>query len=331
MRSFVSLATALVAFLGTPTAGAQSVQTASATHCANGISWPTFSCNINCPGVPTPANGSVCIPKFSGPGRLIGISAQLSGTVGGSYSASVVCGFTAVTAQATMAATATLPCGGAVSLPDVTSITTGNAGGGCFVGFGLNPASGAGPTVSLPSTCLATFVGSGCVTVPITAAVTQFAYPSPGSATGSFALGGSLTCVTLTLTYTFVPPFQSVGGGTVGVAGVPALVGTGAPTTAGNVTLALSGGAPSAAALLGFTYPAAPAWSTPTALFGGIVHVLPNAGVLQISTDATGAWSLTVPWPPYAAGVEQIFQVLVTDAIHPSGVAMSDGLKVATY
>ena len=151
------------------------------------------------------------------------------------------------------------------------------------------------------------------------------------SADGSVVVGGMDTGGSGFLSGGFIAdistgPWLNLGGGTVGVEGVPFLVGDG-PLTAGSpATLSLRNTPPNAIMLawLSFT-------SVPLPAFGGLIHANPYANQFFFFSDAQGEWSATVPWPAgVPAGTEVYFQFLVEDVSTLYTITLSNGVKATT-
>ena len=121
-------------------------------------------------------------------------------------------------------------------------------------------------------------------------------------------------------------PWLNLGGGTVGFNGVPFLKGDG-PLTAGSpATLTLTTTPPNAIMLAWLSFA-----SVPLSAFGGTIHANPFANQFFFFSDATGAWTATVPWPAgIPPGTEVWFQFLVEDVTSIYGIILSNGVKATT-
>lgn len=116
--------------------------------------------------------------------------------------------------------------------------------------------------------------------------------------------------------------WTNLGGGIVGTAGEPQLVGRGSVTAGNVVRFAASSGLPNGVGLfvLGFTAIQAP-------VFGGTLVPSIDA-TLPVLLDAAGAWSQNLTWPSgYAAGTAFYWQLAVVDPGAAFGIAASDGLR----
>jgi len=117
-------------------------------------------------------------------------------------------------------------------------------------------------------------------------------------------------------------PWADLGGGTMGAAGLPALVGTG-PLVAGTQYGLTLMNAPPGALLVGWltTTPA------PFAALGGVVHAYPFANQFLFTANTAGTLQLSQPWRPGIPSCTQIvYQFFVDDPSAPFGITLSNGL-----
>ena len=120
-------------------------------------------------------------------------------------------------------------------------------------------------------------------------------------------------------------PWADLGNALAGVAGEPALTGTGDLTDNSPLTLALTDAAPSAAAYLvvGFS-------ELNGAFKSGTLVPNPDL-VFNVGTTAGGTVTLPATWPAgVPSAVTTWFQVWTTDAVGPSGFSASNGLSGTT-
>lgn len=123
-------------------------------------------------------------------------------------------------------------------------------------------------------------------------------------------------------------PFNLLGGGSSGVAGIPSLIAEGGLARLGNAGfgLALEGAAPSA---IGAIYLGLSDLNLP--LFGGVLHtgtpLVLEAGGL---TDPQGRFAVPAPVPatPTLLGLQLFAQGFAVDGAASGGIALSDGLGV---
>ena len=101
-----------------------------------------------------------------------------------------------------------------------------------------------------------------------------------------------------------VNAWTDLGQGLAGSTGVPSLVGTGSPTSGGNITLDLTGAAPNAPGALVVS---GAAGYLP--LFGGtfVPSVLGSPIFVFYTTDGNGDFSVTAPWPTTAPDCATLF------------------------
>jgi hypothetical protein len=130
----------------------------------------------------------------------------------------------------------------------------------------------------------------------------------------------------MTLLNTLDSSFAPLGGGTIGVHGIPRLTGSGELLGADPVTVNLRNTAPSAPVVL----VAGPeAVALPVA--GGVLVPAPESVVGGLFTSANGTLELTAHWPPgLPAGLHVYLQAWVADAAAPSGFAASTSIVATT-
>ena len=119
-----------------------------------------------------------------------------------------------------------------------------------------------------------------------------------------------------------VNAWTDLGQGLAGSTGIPSLVGTGSPTSGGNITLDLTGAAPNAPGAL-VVSPAAGYLP----LFGGtfVPSVLSTPIFVFYTTDGNGDFSVTAPWPATAPDCATLFfQAATLDAGAVSGFSYSN-------
>jgi len=144
-----------------------------------------------------------------------------------------------------------------------------------------------------------------------------------GDANSFLAIAGGFP-FTESVLITLPDSFSSLGGGTVGVAGTPALDGYGWLNPGMTAGIELLDAAPASIAVLAFggTY-------TPTPLFGGIVGPLPADGFLFFPTGAAGEVDFTFTWPlTMPSGLNLYTQYGVLDPSVAGGIALSNTLQL---
>ena len=120
--------------------------------------------------------------------------------------------------------------------------------------------------------------------------------------------------------------WTDLGGGTSGVAGVPALSGSGPLQPGWPIALDLVQAPPGAPMLMWLSF--AP---TPLAAFGGTVHALPAATQFLLAANGAGALHAAATWPGgVPAGTSVWFQFLVKDTSSSWGLTLSNGLRATT-
>jgi len=115
-------------------------------------------------------------------------------------------------------------------------------------------------------------------------------------------------------------PWTDEGRALAGVSGAPALVGTGSLLTGSAGSLALSNGAPSAAALMFVSLS-----SSPVPFKGGQLCAFPFVVTLALATDGSGG--ITLPWaswPSGLSGLSVFFQYAIADGAAIKGVSLSN-------
>lgn len=186
-----------------------------------GVSWPTFTCTINCAGVTTNRTGAITIPKYSGPGQLTQVTIQLNWSVGGSYSGTHTGGqFAGIISELGSTICFSAPgvnqqccsTNAVTSAPSPTPFP--------FVGFGINQAGCQIGPINVSAASFSQYTGTGTINIPVTASFLQRVYISSGAITGQYALGQN-TLVTATVTYCATEP------------GTATVEGTGCPGTNG--------------------------------------------------------------------------------------------------
>jgi hypothetical protein len=116
--------------------------------------------------------------------------------------------------------------------------------------------------------------------------------------------------------------WEDLGGGTLGVAGAPRAMASGALTPGSTLAFALDRAAPSSAALVFVSFA-----DNPAPFLGGTLHALPVAALLPLATDADGAIASSAPFPAVPSGTQLVFQVGVADAWVPGwGACLSNGV-----
>ena len=120
--------------------------------------------------------------------------------------------------------------------------------------------------------------------------------------------------------------WQDLGGGTIGVAGQPTVVGGGPLTGGATATIDLSN-APPAAAMLGWLSFV----GAPIAAIGGTIHANPPANQFLFFANALGELNLALPWPTsIPPGTEAYVQFIVQDFTSIHGLTLSNGVKLTT-
>ena len=120
--------------------------------------------------------------------------------------------------------------------------------------------------------------------------------------------------------------WTDLGGGTSGIAGVPALSGSGPLQPGWPIALDLVQAPPGAPMLLWLSF--AP---TPLPGFGGTLHALPAATQFLLAANGSGSLHATATWPGGIAPATSVwFQVLVKDSSASPGLTLSNGLRATT-
>jgi hypothetical protein len=122
-----------------------------------------------------------------------------------------------------------------------------------------------------------------------------------------------------------VSRLEDLGGGTPGVAGVPALELTGALTPASPLDLALTQAPPSALVVVFISFQ-----STPAPFLGGTLHTFPYDLLVLAGSDAGGALGGTVTFPGGPSGSQLWFQVGCDDPSVPLYAASLSNAVVGT-
>jgi len=121
--------------------------------------------------------------------------------------------------------------------------------------------------------------------------------------------------------------WDNLGGGTIGVSGVPALTGLGALSAGSLISVNLTSAPPSAQVLL-FVSVA----SMPLPVYGGTLFAVPSITPVLLQTSPAGGLLLASPWPAGVPSGSQIqFQYLIADASSSfGGIVLSDDLQATT-
>lgn len=118
-----------------------------------------------------------------------------------------------------------------------------------------------------------------------------------------------------------VQPFEDLGGGLAGAAGVPALAGHGTLTAGSAGSIELSGAVP-----LAFTNLLVSLANASVPFKGGTLSAVPPMVQVPVSTLPDGSWLL--PWSTWPSGIpsgfEWFLQVVVIDPSAPEGFAISN-------
>lgn len=142
-------------------------------------------------------------------------------------------------------------------------------------------------------------------------------------ATGVDGAQGSDSAVDAGAVYVFVPsPWTDLGGGTVGSAGPPTLVGCGTLAGGSEYSLTLTQAPPSALMVAWFSF-------APTAFqaAGGVVLAYPFQHERLFFADASGAFTGVSNWPVGMPSDMRVwFQFYVEDAATLHGLTLSNGL-----
>jgi hypothetical protein len=118
-------------------------------------------------------------------------------------------------------------------------------------------------------------------------------------------------------------PFVNLGNALAGTLGTPSLTGSGQPTPASPVTLAVTGALPQTPVIVvaGFSVLEAP-------LLGGVLVPSPDVIVSGLASDSAGQLSLPIAWPGFPAGTTLVFQAWIPDAGGVAGFAATNGLQI---
>lgn len=119
------------------------------------------------------------------------------------------------------------------------------------------------------------------------------------------------------------PTFEDLGGGTVGAAGAPRLVGHGTLAVGSPMALELRR-APSSAPMLRWLS----IQSQPVPLLGGTVHAFPFFNQKLIVANPQGEYSLSITWPAgFPPGASIWGQFLIQDPSLADGFSLSNAIK----
>ncbi len=143
---------------------------------------------------------------------------------------------------------------------------------------------------------------------------------------GAVPLGGLGTTGFIVEMSTAEGPWEDIGGGTIGLAGAPTLVGDSTLEANAPFTLDLTNAPPNALML---------AWVSVTSLpfnkFGGTIHAFPNITNLFLPANGAGEFTAATTWPAgVPAGTEFWFQFIVQDASVFYGKTLTNALKATT-
>lgn len=302
-------------------ASAQLMQQHTETYAPSGIPWPNFSCNLFCNGPTTNVSGTVLIPKYQGPGTLVGVTVGATTQAGGSYSGFLPNpGFAGVTAELKINYSVSTG-GGSPATSSTSLINTVNANQSPFISIPLPTKTFAGPVVTVPPSAFANFTGQGSISLSVAGSFKQNVFPSSGTINGSYIPGATTT---VTVTYLYDP--EPLGGGTVSSFGAKPDISVGGTFAAGaELVLGLTNGPPSTAAAL-FTAVGA---TTPVPLGGGLLHPWPGPILIAVATDPVGELSILAPVSPAAvAGTVVTLQFAIVDSGLPIGFVLSDGVRM---
>ncbi|MFT7464656.1 MAG: hypothetical protein ACI9EF_003014 [Pseudohongiellaceae bacterium] len=160
----------------------------------------------------------------------------------------------------------------------------------------------------------------------------QFRAVIPGGLSGVIAYrvevtdGAGNTGLSATLSYNqtggTAPTWQRLDCGTSGFLGTPSLTFSGTQIAGQPVTMNLADGAPNAFALL-----FASLASTPLPFKGGLLHTVPIAVELTLTTDPAGQVVLTALWPSgLPMGTQHWWQAAIQDASNPNGATLTNAV-----
>ncbi|MCB9508317.1 MAG: hypothetical protein H6697_11720 [Myxococcales bacterium] len=122
------------------------------------------------------------------------------------------------------------------------------------------------------------------------------------------------------------PTWTDLGSGLAGVAGVPALAGTGTLAAGSPTGISLGSAKASSPAVLFLSLS-----SSPVPFKGGTLVTFPLLFTASLTTDASGAIPLAFAWPAGVPSATTIFfQYAVQDAAAVAGVSLSNGLSGVT-
>jgi hypothetical protein len=117
--------------------------------------------------------------------------------------------------------------------------------------------------------------------------------------------------------------WEPIGTAVAGASGAPALMGDGSLAPGAATTIALHNAAPLAVSAL--VIGAAPLFAP---FFAGTLYPAPQIVIPGLPANSYGAWELSAPWPAgVPSGTQFYFQVIVSDAAAPFGIALTRGLR----
>ncbi len=121
-------------------------------------------------------------------------------------------------------------------------------------------------------------------------------------------------------------PWLDLGGGSLGIAGQPELVGSGILTDASPVAVTLSNAPPSALMLAWLSF--AP---VPFMALDGTVHAFPFANQIVFFANPSGVFTGATLWPVgIPTGTQVFFQFVVQDLSSIHDITLSNGLRATT-
>jgi hypothetical protein len=120
--------------------------------------------------------------------------------------------------------------------------------------------------------------------------------------------------------------FVNIGGGALGIHGIPLLAGKGSLVGGTPAGLALTNARESTLTVAWVSFN-----PTPAAALGGTIHTLPFNSQFLFNTDATGSINLNTTWPVgLPPGVNAWFQFLIADSSSIHGIVPSNALRAIT-
>lgn len=123
-----------------------------------------------------------------------------------------------------------------------------------------------------------------------------------------------------------VSAWSNLGGGLAGIAGIPALAGSGPLTSGSPTSLTLQSGAPNSGAYLivGASMLGVP-------FKGGVLVPAPNVVIGPLPLSPAGGFALSAPWVSgVPSGVSLWWQAWIVDAAGPQGMAASNAVRSTT-